>query len=855
MKSRTERLCGFTLISLLVLFGFAQAGAQDTLFNRLSHPVQLHSKTGKARKAEIADVSTSYTYGVLYSFCSAANCSDGSDPQFGNLIQDVAGNLYGTTFEGGANGTGTMCGVSGCGSVFKLDSTGHETVLYSFCSASNCTDGAYPYAGVIEDAAGNLYGTTFAGGANKGGTVFKVDTTGQETVLYSFCSAANCTDGQYPYASLIRDAAGNLYGTTVGGGNSSAECLAYAGSYSCGTVFKVDSTGQETVLYKFCSESKCTDGDVPFAGLIQDSAGNLYGTTDLGGANNGGTVFKVNSMGQETVLYSFCSDLINNVVCADGAQPYASLIQDAAGNLYGTTLNGGIGNGGTVFRLDNTGQETVLYDFLGLGGASPYASLIQDSASNLYGTTAEGGASNADSSGTVFKLAPPVQAGGAWTETVLYSFCSLADCTDGATPYAGLFQDAGGNLYGTTTSGGANGPGTVFKLAAVSSLPTPTVTVTPSASSITTAQALTVTLTVIGTSGEPTPTGAVTLSSGSYSSAATTLSSGGATIVVPAGSLAVGTDTLTVTYSGDSNYTAATGTNSVTVTAPVLPTPTVTLTPSSSSITTAQALMVTIGVNGGTGNPTPTGTVTLTSGGYASAATTLSNGSATITIPAGSLAVGTDTLTASYSGDTNYSSATGTNSITVVPFSVGGTAVSVSPGATTGNTSTITVTPIGGFTGSVALTATVTSSPSGAQDPPTLSFGSTSPVIINSAAAGTATLTITTTAASSTALAYPSGPGAGWSNAGGVGSTFILGIFFLFLGIATQGRNWRTRLGLLLLPVILTAAFLACGGGSSGGGGGGGTGNPGTTPGTYTVTVSATSGIATATSTITLTVQ
>ncbi len=229
----------------------------------------------------------------------------------------------------------------------------------------------------------------------------------------------------------------------------------------------------------------------------------------------------------------------------------------------------------------------------------------------------------------------------------------------------------------------------------------------------------------------------------------------------------------------------------------------------------------------------------------------LSSGSATIIIPAGSLAVGTDTLTANYSGDSNYTAATGSNSVTVVPFGVGGSAVSVSPGATTGNTSTITVTPIGGFTGSVALTAAITSSPSGAQDPPTLGFGTTSPVTINSAAAETATLTITTTAASSVALAYPVRTGAGWSNTGGVGLAFVLGL--LFLNVPVRGRSWRTKLGLLVLPVILTGGLLACGGGSTGGGGG--TGNPGTTPGTYTVTVSATSGSATATGTVTLTVQ
>jgi hypothetical protein len=280
-------------------------------------------------------------------------------------------------------------------------------------------------------------------------------------------------------------------------------------------------------------------------------------------------------------------------------------------------------------------------------------------------------------------------------------------------------------------------------------------------------------------------------------------------------------------------------------------TPAVTVTPSSSSITTLQALDVTVTISGGSGNPTPTGTVKLTSGSYTSPATTLSGGSATINIPAGSLAIGTDTLTATYSGDSNYNAATGSGSVTVTApppsFTVTTTAVSVSPGATTGNTSTITLTPSGGFTGSVTLTAAVTSSPTSATDPPTLSFGATSPVSITGANAVTATLTITTTAPTSAALAYPAHPGIRWYAAS---TTLAFGLIFgMGIGLPVR-RRWRTRLGLLIFLVTLVVGFMACGGGSSTS-----TSNPGTTAGTYTITVTGTSGSTTATSTVTLTVQ
>ena len=215
----------------------------------------------------------------------SANCADGREPA-ASLI-DVNGTLYGTTVQGGGN---TGCGDDkGCGTVFSLDpNTGAETALYAFCSQPNCVDGAEPHAGLV-DVNGILYGATYHGGSNTNcyescGTVFSVDpNTGAETVLYSFCSQANCADGANPLASLI-DVNGTLYGTTLDGGGTGC------GNGGCGTAFSLDpNTGAETVLYAFCNQQKCTDGNAP-TGLI-DVNGKFYGTTTFGGAYGYGTVF------------------------------------------------------------------------------------------------------------------------------------------------------------------------------------------------------------------------------------------------------------------------------------------------------------------------------------------------------------------------------------------------------------------------------------------------------------------------------------------------------------------------------------------------------------------------------------
>jgi uncharacterized repeat protein (TIGR03803 family) len=310
-------------------------------------------------------------------------------------------------------------------------------------------DGAIPAGLLARDSVGNLYGTTGRGGDAKGlcvsffpgcGTAFKLSQSGKLLWSHSF----NFTDGGEPLAGLMRDSAGNLYGTTVMGGDT--KCY----QYGCGTVFKLDSAGKEKVLQKF---SRGDDGEFPEALLARDTAGNLYGTT----YDTPGTIFKVDATGNLTVLYTFTG-------YADGCTPYAGVILDASGNLYGAAESGGSGycgyGDGVIFELDTTRHLTVLHTFGGGDGAEPDSVLLFDKSGNLYGTTFYGGSSNVcqNGCGTAFKLAPNDD--GTWAESVLHSFCSAEACADGLFPERGpLAMDAAGNLYGTTGNGGTNGCG------------------------------------------------------------------------------------------------------------------------------------------------------------------------------------------------------------------------------------------------------------------------------------------------------------------------------------------------------------------------------------------------------------
>jgi uncharacterized repeat protein (TIGR03803 family) len=350
----------------------------------------------------------------LYSFCPSSGCADGANP-IGTLIMDTGGNLYGVTQHGGA---GCSPNPNGCGTVFELVAPTSGTTwtlrtLYSFCPSS-CNDGRGPQNGLtyvgaatgsLYNGTATLYGTAIAGGVNSRGVVYKLTSVASapvETVIYAFCPVAGCADGATP-EGLITDAIGNLFGLTSNGGvdgdgDGIADGVAYelipvgGGSFS------------QTVLYAFCPSVGCVDGENPNGSPIFDGSGNLFGVTTFGGANGGGTVFRIVPSGgssTESVIHSFCS----LSACADGESPKDGVAIDSSGNLYGATRLAGANAAGTVFELSGS------------------------------------------------------------TLTTLYNFCSLASCTDGHTPSSSVIIDgSNGRLYGTTATGGGFDGGEVYKL-------------------------------------------------------------------------------------------------------------------------------------------------------------------------------------------------------------------------------------------------------------------------------------------------------------------------------------------------------------------------------------------------------
>ena len=354
---------------------------------------------------------------------------DGAYPRYMSLIQGADGNFYGTA----------PLTAGGEGVVFEVTAAGQITVVCYFGEAE-CPNGYFPYAGLIQDAGGNFYGTTWQGGLNAAGIAFEYTTTGQPITLHNFCSLTSCADGADPFAPLILARDGNFYATAFDGGTK-----------GYGTVFQMTPAGVLTTLHSFAY----SDGAGPVAGLVQGTDSNFYGTTLYGGSKGAGTVFEITSAGVFTTLYSFCSE----AKCADGASPYAGLIRANDGNFYGTTYGGGTHGHGTVFEITAAGKLTTLYSFCSQAqcadGSHPYARVIQASDGNFYGTASQGGASDW---GTVYQVTAAGQ------ETALHSFCQRKNCADGADPVGGLLQASSGAFYGTTAEGGRYQIGTIFSL-------------------------------------------------------------------------------------------------------------------------------------------------------------------------------------------------------------------------------------------------------------------------------------------------------------------------------------------------------------------------------------------------------
>ncbi len=413
---------------------------------------------------------SAYTYKVIYSFCSAADCTDGSDPESA-LVTDAAGHLYGTTADGGKYGNG---------SVFELIPNADRThwqrkTVHSFCAASpNCPDGEVPIGALIIDTNGGLYGTTpYRGRGNDAGTVYRLTRNDSGhgwkfDTLHSFCRKDGCPDGWAPRSALTYaganaglpyDGVSPLFGTTDFGGKFTPN--------DSGTVFRLTrdqatDTWDEDVLYSFCSSPDCQNPmPSPLTALTMGADGAFYGTTDDDGFP--GNIFAVAPHGDRWKggpRYTFCA----LAHCADGTSPQPeSLAIDGSGILYGTTRLGGAHKKGTIFSFDPaTAHLTTLYDFCALAhcrdGSVPEASLMLGASGDLFGTATSGGLPDGfDGGGTVFLLHDGAL-------QLLHQFCSETDCADGRNPEAGLIKDSTGVLYGTTASGGAHGHGTVFAL-------------------------------------------------------------------------------------------------------------------------------------------------------------------------------------------------------------------------------------------------------------------------------------------------------------------------------------------------------------------------------------------------------
>jgi uncharacterized repeat protein (TIGR03803 family) len=392
------------------------------------------------------------TLETLYSFCATSGCPDGDQPYAGVTLES-SGKLLGTTGFGGKYNGGT---------VFALDDRhGTWTLknLKSFCVGTppSCQSDEGPSVTLVVDTQGNIYGTVYFGGSNSDGAVFELESKGGRKYALHYIHNFAGSDGEGPWdlsyagqsTGAPYDGTSPLYGATIAGGTNES-----------GTVYSMtpDKGGWTFhTLYNFCSASGCSDGGLPRGAVLVGASGALYGTTGYDGVNNAGTIYELTqSQGSwsETTLYSFCAQ----ANCTDGNGPFAGLAEDSSGNLYGTTYFGGNANDGVVFELAAGGQYSVLYSFCALAnctdGSEPAAPVTLDSKGNILGTAGRGGDKNY---GAMYEIK-----GGAYTR--LYSFCALANCSDGGYPYGALALDSKRHIYGTTQYGGTHDLGSVYRL-------------------------------------------------------------------------------------------------------------------------------------------------------------------------------------------------------------------------------------------------------------------------------------------------------------------------------------------------------------------------------------------------------
>ena len=728
----------------------------------------------------------------------------------------------------------------------KLNPTGTALIYSTYLGGSIGDIGS----ALAVDTAGNVYAAGQTASTDFPVTQGAFQTTNQgaaHNVSNAFITKLNPAGAALVYSTYLGGSGGaiNLMATLVMVAGDQATGLAIDSS---GNAYLTGSTASANFpmtpgAYQTTNQDQpgcaggCIGGYNAFITELNSTGSALVYSTYLGGDGiNPDDSVGVIEFGYGDQATALALDSSGNVYVTGSAVSYDFPVTAGA---FQTTVNSGSGNA-FVAKLNMGATSTAITPTVTV---TPASSTITSARPLTVTVSVSGGSGNPTPTGTVtlasgtYTSAATTLNGGSATINIPAGSLLAEPAGFGGD---GLMAKYVPDTASSSTYNSASGLGSVTVVA-------PNISVTPSSSYLTPAQAqsqaVSVAMVATGGTGNPVPTGTVTLTTGSYSSGPTALSGGSATISIPPGTLTTGFNIVNVSYSGDSNYAAVAIAGSALVTvSPV----TVSVVPSSSSISSTQPLPVTITLSAGSSNPTPTGMVILTSGSYSSLGTQLVGGIATITIPAGTLAPGLDILTAAYQGGGNYlGGASGQASVTVTAgtptFTITGTAVNVAPGLVA--ISTITVTPAGGFTGSVALTAAITSSPGGAQSLPILSFGSASPVSITGPTAGTATLTIVTTPANC-APGYLIDLRAPWYPAGGAALVCIL-----LFGIPGRRRSWRRALAMLALLATLAGGMLACGGASL-------SRNcpPATTAGAYIVTVTGTSGSTTATGTVTLTV-